>query len=103
MSYQGAKAEVRKKIAEDPGLFLKARAAANADPVLNEVENRCEKNLGIIGNICLGLVKSLPEALNTESESAARRAIHSAWVSCEEKLKWLEKTADTIFGGPYAG
>jgi len=103
VSYQGAKAEVRKKIAADPGLFLKARAVAKADPVLNEVENRCEKNLVIIGNICLGLVKSLPEALNTESDSAARKAIHTAWVRCEEKIKWLEKTAATLFGGRYAG
>ena len=80
--YQAAKPEVRKKIVEDPALFLKARAAVTTDSSLTDVESRCVKNLTIVGNIAVGLVKSLPEALPTESAGAAREAILKAWTGC---------------------
>ena len=95
--YRVAKAEVRKKIAEDPLLFLKARVAVKTDPALNDVEGRCVKNLTIIGNISVGLVKSLPEALPTEADGTARSTIRQAWAVCEERWRWLEKTAAAVF------
>ena len=71
-SYRGAKEDVKKKITTDPSLFLKAHAATQGPPGLNDVESRCVKNLTIIGNICLGLVKNLPEAVPSEAEGQAR-------------------------------
>jgi ParB family transcriptional regulator, chromosome partitioning protein len=101
--YRTAKPEVKKKIAEDPALYLKARHAAQATAELNDTESRCVKNLSIVGNICVGLVKSLPEALPTESAGPVRETIHKAWVDCNEKYRWLEKTAATVLGGWRAG
>jgi ParB family chromosome partitioning protein len=102
-SFGTAGAEVRKKIAEDPVLYLKAREATQTESFLNDMESRCVKNLTIVGNICVGLVKSLPEALPTEAESSAREAIQRAWAGCEEKFLWLKKTAATVLGAPCAG
>lgn len=95
--YLRAKPDMRKKIVEDPALFLKARLAAMADPALNDVEGRCVKNLTIIGNISLGLMKSLPEALSTDAQGAARSTIRQAWSVCEERWQLLEKTAAVVF------
>lgn len=102
-SYGAAGAEVRKKIVEDPVLFLKAREAAQTNFSFNDVESRCVKNLTIVGNICVGLVKSLPEALPTESTGPVRETIYKAWRDCNEKYRWLEKTAATVLGEPRAG
>jgi ParB/RepB/Spo0J family partition protein len=99
--YQGSKTEVKKKIVEDPALYLKVRTAVTMNSTWNEVENRCVKNLSIVGNICVGLVKSLPEALPTESAGPAREAIVKGWVGCVEKFRWLEKTAATVLGAPH--
>jgi hypothetical protein len=95
--YQTARAEVRKRIADDPALFLKTCVAAKTDPGLNDVEGRCVKNLTIIGNISLGLVRSLPEALPTETGGTARSMIRQAWAVCEERWRLLEKTAQAVF------
>jgi ParB-like chromosome segregation protein Spo0J len=101
--YRKALPEVKKKIAEDPALYLKARHAAQATAELSDAESRCVKNLTIVGNICVGLVKSLPEALPTESVGPVREMIHKAWADCHEKYRWLEKTAATVLGRPRAG
>jgi len=102
-AYGAAGVEVRRKIVEDPTLFLKAREAAQANALFNDVENRCVRNLTILGNIAVGLVKNLPEAVGTEGQTAGRQAIYTAWVGCEEKFRWLEKTAAAIWGGAHAG
>lgn len=101
--YRTAKPEVKKKIGEDPALYLKARQAAQATADLNEPESRCVRNLTIVGNICVGLVKSLPEALPTESTGSIRETIHKAWADCDEKYRWLEKTAATVLGDSRVG
>jgi ParB family transcriptional regulator, chromosome partitioning protein len=103
MCYRTAKPEVKKKIVEDPALYLKARQAAQATAELSDTESRCVKNLTIVGNICVGLVKSLPEALPTESAGSARETIHKAWTDCNEKYRWLEKTAVTVLGAARVG
>jgi len=103
MSYRAAKGEVKEKMAADPALFLKARAAAQSHHDFNDIESRCVKNLTIMGQMAVGLVKSLPEALPTETGGPVREAIHKAWMGCEEKYHWLKKTASAVLGGTDAG
>jgi hypothetical protein len=101
-SFGVAGRETRQKIAENPILYLKAKEAAQKDS-FSDIESRCVKNLTIIGNICVGLVKSLPEALPTESGGPAREAIDKSWAGCVEKFRWLEKTAAAVLGGGHVG
>lgn len=96
---QAPKAQV-KNIMEDPMLFLKAKetAALNVqDPRLTALENRCFNNLKIIGNISLGLARSLPEALGYDVAEAAKDRIYQGWTSAWERLKLLEKTGESLF------
>lgn len=103
--YRRGTSEVRQKIAESPALFLKARCALQTPAVFTDIESRCVRNLTILGNIALGLVKALPEALPTETPGAARVAIRSAWVLCEERWAMLQKTVAAVIpeGGIHAG
>jgi hypothetical protein len=51
---------------EEPARFLAALKEASKgamDPKLSEAENRCVKNLELIGNVALGLVRQLPQTL----------------------------------------
>jgi ParB/RepB/Spo0J family partition protein len=104
-AYFRSTAEVRRKITADPALFLKAHAAHKASAALTDIENRCVKNLTVLGNISLGLAKHLPEALPSESMGAGRKAIEAAWVVCEERWAMLQKTAAMVIraGEPRAG
>jgi hypothetical protein len=92
--YRAAGPAARRKIVEDPALFLKARAAAAAGAVesaLDERQQRCVKNLELVGNVSLGLARSLPEALNYDTPALARRRLEGAWSSCRERFGLLAK------------
>jgi ParB family transcriptional regulator, chromosome partitioning protein len=101
-AYRRSSPEAKRRIAADPGLFLKARSALEADPVLTDIESRCVKNLSLLGNVSLGLVKSLPEALATETAGAGREKIAAAWTQAEEKWALLRKTAAAVIEVPHA-
>ena len=94
-SYRASSAAVRRKIVEDPALFLKARAAAKEARVeagLDEKQQRCVKNLELVGNVSLGLMRSLPEAFNYDTPKVARERIQRAWTACRERFELLAKS-----------
>lgn len=95
-AYRRAPAQTKRKIAADPGLFLKARSALVSDPILTDVESRCVKNLTLLGNVSLGLVKSLPEALSNETAGVGREKIAAAWALVQERWALLKKTAAAV-------
>ena len=94
--YRKAGPETRRRIVEDPALFLKAAAAAEADGALSDKQNRCLKNLTIIGSVSLGLVRGLPEALGHDGEEAGQMKLGAAWRRCQEHFELLAKTAQTL-------
>lgn len=93
--YRASSAAVRRRIVEDPALFLKARAAvkdSQAEAGLDEKQQRCVKNLELIGNISLGLTRSLPEALNYDTPAAARNRLARVWTASRERFDLLAKS-----------
>ncbi len=75
-------AEVRARILEDPGRFLKVLAASAAgpqDPTLSEAENRALKQLDLVGNVALGLTRGLPPVLGYDAGEISRTKLWPAW------------------------
>lgn len=98
-SYRASSVSARRKIVEDPALFLKARAAARearAEAGLDEKQQRCVKNLELVGNVSLGLMRSLPEALNYDTPEAARRRMARAWRTCWDRFELLVRSAEGL-------
>ncbi len=98
-SYRASGATARRKIVEDPALFLKARAAARearAEAGLDERQQRCVKNMGLVGNVSLGLMRMLPDALNYDTPEAARRRIKRAWRTCRERFDLLARSTEGL-------
>ena len=79
---------------EDPALFLKARAAAaaGAEAGLDEKQQRCVKNLELVGNLSLGLTRGLREVLNYDTPEAARGRVRGAWSACRERFELLARS-----------
>ena len=75
----------------------KARQEASRDLNLTPLENRCLSNLGLIGNVSLGLVKSLPEAINYDTAPTAKSKLHRQWENVLERMRLLEKTSTALF------
>lgn len=93
--YRASAVAIRRRIVEAPALFLKARAAAKearAEAGLDEKQQRCVKNLELVGNVSLGLLRSLPEALNYDTPEAARCRMGRAWRACRERFELLGKS-----------
>jgi ParB/RepB/Spo0J family partition protein len=93
--YRASSGAVRRRIVDDPALFLKARSAAKdarAEDGLDEKQQRCVKNLELIGNVSLGLARSLPEALNYDTPGAARRRLGEVWRASRERFELLAKS-----------
>lgn len=99
--YRASSAAVRRKIVEEPALFLKARSAAKEALVetgLDENQKRCVKNLELIGNISLGLARSLPAAVSSDTATAARERLQPVWERARRRWDELSKTAAVVFG-----
>lgn len=100
--YAGYRASVgaaRRKIVESPLLFLKARSAAKEgrlDAALDEKQQRFLKNMELMGNISLGLARSLPETLNYDTPESARERIRRAWAGCRERFKLLAENVEGL-------
>jgi hypothetical protein len=95
-SYRLSCPEVRSKIVADPVLFLKAEAAARLGPrhpALNDQENRVLKNLDLIGNVSLGLVRLWPQVMSYDTLEAAREKLWAAWTRSRQRFGLLEETA----------
>jgi ParB/RepB/Spo0J family partition protein len=104
-SYRASSATVRRKIVEEPSLFLKARAAAKEALVeagLDEKQQRCVKNLELIGNVSLGLARSLPEVVSSGTATAARERLQPVWERARRRWGELSKTAEAVFMAPAA-
>jgi len=100
--YRASSVPVRRKIVEDPALFLKARVAAKAERAeagLDEKQQRCVKNLELVGNVSLGLARSLPEALNYDTAGPARSRLERAWGGARERFELLAKSAAALLRG----
>lgn len=100
--YAAAGPRLARKVLEDPGRFLAALEEAKKgalDPKLSEAENKCVKNLDLIGNVALGLSRRLPDLCGYDAETSARAAIEAAWRRCEERFAVLVKMAAPLFAG----
>ncbi|KAF0151951.1 MAG: nuclease [Elusimicrobia bacterium] len=99
-SYRAAGVAVRRRIVDEPGLFLRARAAAKealVDGVLDEKQRQCLRNLELIGNVSLGLARSLPSAVSSDTATAARERLQPAWERARRRWDELSKTAAAVF------
>ena len=91
---------------EDPKRFLKASEAAKAIGAegLDPAAGRCLKNLELIGNVALGLARSLPEILDYDATDETRKRLKHAWARTREHCGVLEKVAGSVFAAkPSAG
>ena len=98
-SYRASSVAARRKIVEDPALFLKARAAAReawVEAGLDEKQQRCVKNLELVGNLSLSLTRSLPEALNYDTPEAARRRMERTWRACRDRFELLVRSVEGL-------
>lgn len=96
-SYRCAGAETRRKIVEDPALFLRARSAArHGEAELGEKESRCVKSLTLVGNVSLSLARGLPEVLGCDVAVLPRERLLAAWRRCREHFEVLAKTAEGL-------
>jgi ParB/RepB/Spo0J family partition protein len=98
-SYRLSGAAARRSIVENPTLFLKARLAAKEgrlEAALDEKRQRFLKNLELVGNVSLGLTRSLAEALNYDTPEAARLRIKRVWAGCRERFKLLAENVEGL-------
>jgi len=98
--YAAAGPKARSRMVEEPARFLAALKEARKgamDPKLSEAENRCVKNLVLIGNVALGLVRQLPQTCTYDTQTEIRETIKMAWGRCSERLGMLAQTAEAVF------
>ena len=97
--YGTANPEGRRRMLEDPARFLKALEASRqkGSGLAGPAESRCLKSLELIGNISLGLARSLPEAAGNDTQEGARQRLRPAWQRVCERFRLLEKTAAAVF------
>lgn len=97
--YGSASREGRRRMLEDPARFLKVQEAAKlgAAGSLDPAAGRCLKNLELIGNVSLGVARSLPEAAGYEAGLEKCVRLKMAWARARERWALLEKTAAAVF------
>lgn len=97
--YGTAGREGRRKMLEDPQRFLKAQEAARGLlGALSAEEGRCLKNLELIGNISLGLARSLPAVAGSDTARAARERLVPVWARVRRRWEELSKTVEVVLG-----
>lgn len=97
--YAKSGGEVRERILEDPARFLKALEAASKgmqDPALSEAENRALKQLELMGNVALGLTRSLPQILGYDADAACGGKLWPAWERAAKRLALLDETVAAL-------
>jgi hypothetical protein len=98
--YAAAGPKSRSRMVQEPARFLAALREAQKgamDLKLSEAENRCVKNLELIGNVALWLVRQLPQTCTYDTQAEIRETIKTAWGRCSERLGMLTKTAEAVF------
>ena len=97
--YLAASTATRRKIAEDPGKFLKALEVAGKgrqDPALSEAENRVLKQLELMGNVALGVTRNLAGVMGYDAGTAARAVLWAAWEKTAKRWAFLEEAAEGL-------
>lgn len=97
--YGSAGREGRRRMLEDPARFLKVLAATKHGTAgnLGPAAGRCLKNLELIGNVSLGMARSLPAAAGYDAGAGTRERLRTAWERARERWRLLEKTAAAVF------
>ena len=97
--YGSASKEGRVRMLEDPARFLKALESTRHKDAgsLSAEELRCLKNLELIGNVSLGLARSLPAVAGSDTAQGARERLKPAWERARRRWDELSKTAVLVF------
>lgn len=97
--YDSASKEGRGRMLEDPARFLKALASTQHKDAgsLSAEEMRCLKNLELIGNVALGLARSLPAVAGSDTAQGARERLKPVWERARRRWDELSKTAAAVF------
>lgn len=97
--YSLAGREGRRRMLEDPALFLKVlEASRHKDATdVGPQEGRCLKNLELIGNVSLGLARNLPAVVGSETAQGARERLKPAWELARRRWDELSKTVAAVF------
>ena len=66
-------------------------------PADRETLVRALKNLELIGNVSLGLARSLPAVVGSDTAMAARERLQPAWERARRRWGELSKTAEAVF------
>jgi ParB family chromosome partitioning protein len=95
-------AKVGERILEDPARFLQVLESMRHKDAgsLGPEELRCLKNLELIGNVSLGLARSLPAIVSSDTATAARERLEPAWERARRRWDELSKTAAAVFMTP---
>jgi len=93
--------DVTERIVNDPVTFLKALDASQAimDLALSVTQNKHLDRLRMMGNVCLGLVRDLPEHWGGLACENAKLA--AVWPRCRECFSLLEKTLADLMKAPH--
>ena len=88
--------EVTERIVKDPATFLKALDASQTvmDLALSPAQNKHLERLRVMGNVCLGLVRDLPEHWSGPVTENSKLA--TAWPRCHECFGMLQKTVSGL-------
>ncbi len=97
--YGSASKEGRGRMLEDPARFLKALESTRHKDAgsLSAEEMRCLKNLELIGNVSLGLARSLPAVAGSDTAQGARERLKPSWERARRRWDELSKTAALVF------
>ncbi len=98
--HSSASREGKQRMLEDPARFLKVLAATKHGGVgsLGPAADRCLKNLELIGNVSLGMARSLPASAGYDAGAGTRERLRVAWLRTQERWRVFEKTASAVFG-----
>lgn len=97
--YKSSSRRVREQIISHPVKFLKAKTQADK-PVMelefSDAENRCLKNLELIGKISTGLADSLSKAVNYDSCDALVQKLKKTWRYVQNRMDRLSNVVNFI-------
>lgn len=84
------------RILADPATFLKALSASQGvmDLALSPMQNKHLERLRVMGQVCLGLVRDLPEYWNHSIADGSK--LTPVWTRCRECFGMLEKTVTKL-------
>ena len=107
---KSGKSTAAARILEDPARFLKALEQARLgkqDMALSEGENRCLRNLELVGSVSWGMVRWLPKAMGCGTGEAAWRKLWQAWERAQAGFRSMEQAIEglnkAMTGGRDAG